>query len=161
METIRLRPLRESDSEALFRIMADPRSREQAAFVHADGTDRREFDRWWRRIVDSPRVRDRAIVTIGEGDDGLLGTIAAFDIEGDREVTYWVVESWRGKGVASAALTLLLEEESERPLFARVAADNAASRRVLGRVGFLLIDVERSYAPGRNAEIDECVFRLD
>jgi len=162
MEAITLRPLRAEDADAVFRMMADPASREQAAFVHADPHDRVAFDAWWRRIVDNPGVRDRAIVsTSGGGDREFAGTIAAFDIEGDREVSFWVTTAGRGRGIAHAALELLLAEEGERPLHARAAADNVASRSVLERAGFVQVGTERSFAEGRGAEIDEAIYRLD
>jgi len=162
MESITLRPLRAEDADAVFRMMADPASREQAAFVHTDAHDRGAFDAWWRRLVDNPRVRDRAIVSTLEGGEGeLAGTIAAFDIEGDREVSFWVTTAVRGRGIAHAALTLLLAEEGERPLHARAAADNVASRRVLERTGFTQAGTQHSFAEGRGAEIDESIYRLD
>ena len=65
-----------------------------------------------------------------------------------------------GRGIATRALTLLLAEVPARPVFARAAADNEASLRVLAKAGFA-VGTERSYAPARGAEIDETVLRLD
>jgi len=161
MTSLSLRPLHAGDADAVFEMMADPHSRHQAAFVHADPHDRAAFDAWWKRIVDDPRVRDRAIVRHTESGDELVGTIAAFDIEGDREVSFWVTTAMRGRGVATEALALLLDEEPERPLHARATADNVASRRVLESLGFRVVAAERSFAEGRGHEIDEVVYRLD
>jgi RimJ/RimL family protein N-acetyltransferase len=74
-----------------------------------------------------------------------------FDIQRDR---------W-GQGIASAALAELLREVTVRPLFARAAADNAGSARVLVRNGFTRVAEETSYAEARRAEITEHVHRLD
>jgi len=51
--------------------------------------------------------------------------------------------------------------ESSRPLDARVAFDNVASRRVLEKCGFRVIATERNIAEARSAEIEELVLRLD
>ena len=162
MISIALRPLRDEDADLVFAMMADPHARNQAAFVHADPHDRAGFDDWWNRIRENPRTRDRAITRVHNGDAGeLLGTISAFDIDGDREVSFWLLARHTGHGIASAALALLLDDEHERPLHARAAADNLASRRVLDRAGFALVGRETSYAEGRSAEIEEVVYRLD
>jgi RimJ/RimL family protein N-acetyltransferase len=49
----------------------------------------------------------------------------------EREVTYWIGRSYWGKGIATDALTAFLAVDRSRPLHARVASDNVASRRVL------------------------------
>ena len=62
--------------------------------------------------------------------------IASFVLEGDTEVTYWIRRDRWGRGIATAALAELLRQVTVRPLFARIAADNAGSARVLLRNGF-------------------------
>ena len=94
-------------------------------------------------------------------DNLFAGTIASFVIEGDTEVTYWMDRPVWGRGVATRALQLLLEEVEVRPIHARVAADNAASLRVLEKVGFDLVGIERSFAPGRGCVIEEVILRKD
>ncbi|CAM5241416.1 hypothetical protein SHIRM173S_09754 [Streptomyces hirsutus] len=47
---------------------------------------------------------------------------------------------------------------TERPLHARVAADNAGSLRVLEKCGFRVVARETGYAPARGAETDELVL---
>lgn len=42
----------------------------------------------------------------------------------------------------------------------RAASDNAASPRVLVKAGFTVVGTETSYAPARQAEIEETVLRL-
>jgi RimJ/RimL family protein N-acetyltransferase len=80
---------------------------------------------------------------------------------GDTEVTYWIDRALWGRGIAGQALRLLLDEVRVRPLYARVAADNAGSLRVLARAGFGVIGEEVSYASARGTEIVEKVLRLD
>ena len=74
---------------------------------------------------------------------------------------YWIGRSYWGKGIATDALTAFLAVDRSRPLNARVASDNVASRRVLEKCGFRVIATERNVAEGRSAEIEELVLRLD
>ena len=50
--------------------------------------------------------------------------------------------------------------ELSRPLTARVASDNVASRRVLEKCGFLVVATDHGFAQARSAEIEEYVLRL-
>jgi RimJ/RimL family protein N-acetyltransferase len=95
-------------------------------------------------------------------DDDLVGSIAAFVLDGRTEVTYWIVDraAW-GRGIASRALELLLDLVPLRPLYARVASDNAGSLRVLQKSGFKVIGTENSFAPGRKRNIEETILRKD
>jgi RimJ/RimL family protein N-acetyltransferase len=65
-----------------------------------------------------------------------------------------------GRGIASRALALFLEQVPVRPLHARAASDNAGSLRVLQKAGFEIIGTEQSFAPARNTEIGETLLRL-
>jgi len=80
---------------------------------------------------------------------------------GSREVTYWIDRAYWGRGIATAALRALLAAAPERPLYARAAADNAGSLRVLEKCGFRVSGHDRGYANARGAEIDEVVLTLD
>jgi hypothetical protein len=51
--------------------------------------------------------------------------------------------------------------DRSRPLHARVASDNVASRRVLEKCGFRVVATERNVAEARSAEIEALVLRLD
>jgi RimJ/RimL family protein N-acetyltransferase len=48
-----------------------------------------------------------------------------------------------------------------RPLHARAASDNVGSLRVLQKCGFQPIGTEKSFAAGRNEDIEETILRLD
>lgn len=62
----------------------------------------------------------------------------------------------QGVGVA-----MFLESVRVRPVFARVASDNAGSLKVLQKAGFAITGTEISFANGRNAEIEETILRLE
>lgn len=151
-----LRPFDDDDADAVFEMMRDPDAVAQAAFTADDPSDREAFDAWLERH----RTDDRVTMLVVTEDGGFAGTAAAFTVDGDREVTYWIARHAQGRGVASAALRMLVMREAERPLYARVAADNAASIAVLRGNGFSEIRRERSFAPARGAAIDEVVFAL-
>jgi RimJ/RimL family protein N-acetyltransferase len=70
-----------------------------------------------------------------EIDGRVVGHIASFDLEGHREVTYWIGREDWGRGIATRALQEFLQLEASRPLYAGAASDNAASIRVLTKCG--------------------------
>ena len=152
-----LREVRDEDVPLLFEQWADPVAVHMAAFTAPDHMDRDAFERRWSRLRADERVLARVIVV----DDDVVGTIGSWGDSGEREVTYWIGRSYWGKGIATAALTAFLAVDRSRPLHARVASDNVASRRVLEKCGFRVVARERSVAEARSAEIEELVLRLD
>jgi RimJ/RimL family protein N-acetyltransferase len=153
---VSLRPVEEADFDTLFEFMRDPESVRMAAFTAKDPDDRAAFDAHLRKNLARTDVTNRVIV----GDGQVVGTVAAFVIEGDTEITYWVDRAVWGQGVASRAVELLLREVTVRPLYGRAASDNAGSLRVLTKAGFEVIGTDVGYAQARNAEIEETILRL-
>jgi len=115
-----LRPVEVSDFDAIFEQMRDPESVCMAAFTAEDPNDRAAFNAHMAKITSSSQNRLRAIIC----DSRLAGTIGSYISEGVTEVTYWIDRTYWGKGIATRALGLLLEEISLRPIRARVASDN-------------------------------------
>jgi len=156
MPSVELRQVNVSDLDAIFEQMRDPASVRMAAFTAEDPDDRTAFDSHMAKVMESRDTTNRAIVY----DDQFVGTIASFVSEGATEVTYWIDRSHWGKGIASRALALLIDEIAVRPLHARVASDNIGSLRVLQKNGFRVIGTETSYAPARGTEIEETLLEL-
>lgn len=154
MLTIALRMITDTDLDAIFEFIRDPDSVHMAAFTAEDPDDRTAFDSHMAKVMGSPEITNRAVTS----DDRLVGTIAAFPLEGVMEVTYWIDRSFWGRGVASRALELLLHEVPVRPIRPRVASDNIGSLRVLHKVGFKAIGTEVSYAAARGAAIEETIL---
>jgi RimJ/RimL family protein N-acetyltransferase len=154
---IALRNLVDGDLDALFDWERDPRAVQMAAFTRADPLDRGEFDAHYERVRSDPANTLLAI----EDDGELVGTVASFTMEGERNVSYWIAPSRWGQGVASRALRAFLAMEPTRPLYGRVAEHNAASAKVLARAGFVQVGSEVSFAPGVGAELVEHIYRLD
>jgi RimJ/RimL family protein N-acetyltransferase len=153
---VTLRPIDDSDLDALFDQMRDPESVQMAAFTARDPNDREAFDTHMSKVRTSPDVTMRAVIRGGR----LVGSIASFVMDGDTEITYWIDRSVWGQGVAGQALALLLDTVPVRPLSARAASDNVGSLRVLQRAGFTIIGTEVSYANARHTEIEETILRL-
>jgi RimJ/RimL family protein N-acetyltransferase len=150
-----LREVRDEDLPLLFEQWADPVAVHMAAFTAPDHMDGDAFERRWSRLRADETVLTRVIVV----DDEVAGTIGSWGDFGEREVTYWIGRSYWGKGIATDALNAFLAVERSRPLHARVASDNVASR--LEKCGFGVIATERNVAEARSAEIEELVLRLD
>lgn len=157
MDNVDLRPVVEADLAALFEHQRDEVACRMAAFTVANPQDRAAFDAKWARLLRDPAVTNRTIRVGGV----VVGSIASFTREGDREITYWIAREHWGRGFATAALARFLDEERTRPLFARVAKDNVGSTRVLTKCGFAIVGADRGFANARGCEIDELILRLD
>ncbi len=154
--TVSLRPIEPTDLDVFFGHMQDAEAVWMAAFTPEDPSDRAAFDEHWNRIVSDEGVTTRAIVRNGS----VVGHIASFEVFGDREITYWIGREVWGRGVATEALRQFLDIEITRPLFARAAADNPGSIRVLEKCGFGRFGDDRGFANARGEEIDEIVMQL-
>jgi RimJ/RimL family protein N-acetyltransferase len=99
------------------------------------------------------------LVQVVEGE--VAGTIGSWGDPHEREITYWIGRSYWGKGIATCALGAFLTVDRTRPLHARTAYDNVASRRVLEKCGFRVVGTERGFAEARSREIEEIVLRLE
>lgn len=85
---------------------------------------------------------------------------ASFTLDGERELTYWIDPSRWGQGIASEAVQTFLRRETQRPLFARAAAHNVGSCKVLLRNGFTKIGEGTGWAAGLGRDVLEHVYRL-
>ncbi|MGW6736646.1 GNAT family N-acetyltransferase [Streptomyces sp. NPDC055013] len=153
---VELREVHDSDLPVFYRQLNDPEALRMAAFTPKDPEDWDAFDARWRRIRSSGDVM-RTILADGD----VVGSAAVYGEPGEREVTYWVDRAYWGRGVATAALRGLLAEVPERPLYARAAADNEGSLRVLHKCGFRVTAYARGFANARGEEIDEVVLHLE
>lgn len=137
MTSVVLRPVRDGDADRLFAFQADPVAAAMADFA---SRDRDEFDAHLARVLADP---DNVYLVV-EVDGEAVGNVASFLREGEREVGYWIDRANWGRGIASAAVALLLERDPTRPLHAGVAPHNIGSQRVLERCGFVPDGVDES-----------------
>jgi RimJ/RimL family protein N-acetyltransferase len=145
-----LRRAEPDDIAVFFEQQADPAAAAVAAFP---SRERVAHDEPWARILGDSSCVARAIVLL---DGQIVGNIGSFDIEGERHVVYWIGREHWGQGHATRALTELVTEFPERPLYAHVAEHNTASMRVLAKCGFVVV----GEAQERGDPVKEIVLRL-
>ena len=135
-----LRDVEDGDLSVLFEHWTDRDAIRMAAFTSTNPDDRADFDRRWERLRSDSSTTNSVV----EIDGRVVGHIASFDLDGQREVTYWIGREDWGRGIATRALQEFLQLEATRPLYAHAASDNAASIRVLTKFGFLIVGEGRA-----------------
>ncbi|QKV91850.1 GNAT family N-acetyltransferase [Streptomyces sp. NA02950] len=154
--TVQLRKVTREDLPVFFDYHRDAEAVRMAAFTAEDPGDREAFDAQWERILGNDAVVKRTVLYDGR----VAGNVMSFEQFGEPSVGYWIGREHWGKGVATRALAAFLELVPDRPLYARVAKDNAGSIRVLEKCGFTVTGEERGYATARGTHIDELVLVL-
>ena len=153
---VTLRHIRGTDIEAFFQMERDPEANWMAAFTAKDPSDRVLFDARWSLLLEDEHVTARTVCV-----DGLIaGSVMTYIEDGETEITYWIAREYWGAGVASAALSLFLDEVTDRPLNARTAKDNVGSLTVLRRRGFEIVGENEDFANGRGEMTEEFLLRL-
>ena len=134
MAKILLHPVIASDIPILFNQQLD---RDAIAMSAYPAKDKGEFMRHWEGILKNKAIIARTIVY----KDKIAGHIICWK-EGkyEQQVGYWIGKPFWGRGIASATLAEFLQEVKVRPLYAYVANHNPASKRVLEKNGFTLLD---------------------
>lgn len=155
--SVTIREVESSDLETFYHHQLDPEAILMAAFVGKNREDRAVFDAHWHKILRSPQNTNRTIVADGQ----VVGYVACFPDGGHLEVTYWLGREFWGKGLATEALKQMLHLVPDRPIFARAAADNIGSLKVLEKCGFKIIGTDKGFANGRGEETKEYILRLD
>jgi len=156
-ESITLREVESSDLETFYEHQLDPEAIRMAAFVRKDRKDKVAFDAHWKKILNSPQNTNRTILAKGQ----VAGHIACYPNGEHMEVTYWLGREFWGRGLATQALTRMLQLVVARPIFARAATDNIGSIKVLQKCGFKIIGKDKGFANGRGEETEEYILRLD
>jgi RimJ/RimL family protein N-acetyltransferase len=145
-----------SDVEIFYAQQCDAAGIRMAAFVAKDPLEWEAFRARWQRILADRSMLARTIVC----DDQVAGTIAKFERNGEPEVTYWLGKEFWSRGIATEALRQLLTIVKVRPLYGRAVSDNAGSRRVLEKCGFVQCGCEVEFAAARDEQVEEIVFVL-
>ncbi len=130
MAELALRETIDADLGTLFEFQADPEASAMAAFPSRDLP---AFLEHQAKIKADPSAITRTIVAGG----GVVGSIGSWEVEGERDVGFWIGRDHWGNGYATAALRALLDIDLHRPLHAHVADHNVGSRRVLEKCGFV------------------------
>ena len=134
MNRILLRPVLESDLPIFYLHQADEEAARIADFPISRGGG--IFTPTGTRSWQNPANILRTVLWEGQ----VAGNMVSFIMEGKREVGYWLGREYWGKGIASAALKLFLQEVTKRPLYGVTAKSNPGSARVLEKCGFELLE---------------------
>jgi len=145
-----LRDVTTDDIAIFYEHQVDPEATRMAAFP---AREREAFTTYWTKILRAESVTTKTIVFDGE----VAGNIVSFEMDGQREVGYWIGKPYWGKGVATHTLAAFLGIVTARPLYAHVAKHNIGTLRVLEKCAFMICGEER--IPGE--EVEEFILRLD
>ena len=151
---VRLRSVDERDLVVFFDHQADPQAVEMAAFP---ARDKDQFAAHWARVRADDSLVARTIVVGGL----VAGNIGSWQQDGQQLLGYWVGREWWGRGVATQAVALLVDELAIRPLYAHVARHNVGSIRVLEKCGFRRDRAQEATAPAPDDGIEELIYVLD
>jgi len=144
------------DLPIFFEQQMDSAANYMAAFTAKDPADRNAFTAHWSRLLGDETVIKKTILF--EGD--VAGQVLSFERFGKREVCYWIGRQYWGKGIATQALSELLDHLKTRPLYARAAKDNIASIRVLEKCGFTISGHDKGFADARGEDVEEVILKL-
>lgn len=158
MTEVRIRDVEDSDYAVFFALRSDGAAARMAAFGIQD-PDAASFAARWKKACDTGEANHKAI-TLGDGAEEVVGFVATFLLEGKLQVAYWIARPHWGCGIASAALTQLLQQVKTRPLYASAAKDNVGSIRVLEKCGFKAFASARAFAEARGELIEEVFLEL-
>lgn len=157
MVDVKIRDVHKEDIKKLFDQQRDPEANRMAAFVMENPNDWEQFRAHWDKIMENETITKK---TITVGDD-IAGNVMSFELFGKPSVSYWIERSYWGKGIATNALKLLLDEVTTRPLYARAAKDNVGSLKVLQKCGFKIIGEDKGFSNARKEEVEEFILNLE
>jgi RimJ/RimL family protein N-acetyltransferase len=118
--SICLRDVVASDLPSLYQQQLDPEANRMAV-VNPRGLE--AFNAHWMKIRSDTSIVAKAILV----HNSVVGHVSCFKMDGQDSVGYWIAKEHWGRGIATMALALLLEQVAIRPLHARVARHNVAS----------------------------------
>jgi RimJ/RimL family protein N-acetyltransferase len=151
---VRLRSVEDRDLDVFFDHQADPQAAEMAAFPSRNKDQVAEH---WAKL----RADDAKVVRTIVADGMVAGNIGSWQDNGQQLLGYWVGREFWGRGVATQALALFVDEVSIRPLYAHVAVHNVGSIRVLDKCGFWRDRLQEAKAPAPDDGIEEFIFVLN
>lgn len=151
---VALRSVEDRDLEVFFVHQADPQAVEMAAFP---ARDEDQFAAHWAKVRADDALVARTIVA----DGTVAGNIGSWPDDGQQLIGYWVGREWWGRGVATQALALFVDDVSIRPLYAHVAAHNVGSIRVLEKCGFRRDRALEAEEAAPDDGVEEFIFVLD
>jgi RimJ/RimL family protein N-acetyltransferase len=164
-ELVRLRPLADTDADALVKACADPLIPKFTYWPNAlskeDARERVHHAEEWRTA--GTRLELAVADTASDALIGFIGLAPAWQ-ERRASVFYWTAPWARERGVARRALKLLVhwafDELSIERLELEADADNIASQRVAEAVGFERERVLRAHRLRADGRCDSIIYSL-
>jgi RimJ/RimL family protein N-acetyltransferase len=153
IEDVLLRAILPGDLPLMYEMQADPESNRIAVTFPRN---REVFDHHWATALKDAKNLARAVIA----GHAFVGYISCLPQDGADHVGYLIDRAYWGRGLATRALHLLLEEVVQRPLVATVATSNLASLRVLRKCGFVVEKTRQSLASERYPACEETVLVL-
>jgi RimJ/RimL family protein N-acetyltransferase len=129
-DEVRLRDVQEADLEVFFEQEQDPEATRRSQFPPRDRE--RFMTHWTTRVLGDPTVLVQTVTVNGDP----AGNVVSWWDEDRRFVGYWFGRPRWGRGIGTRAVTLFLQRERTRPLYADPWTGNTGSVRLLERCGF-------------------------
>jgi RimJ/RimL family protein N-acetyltransferase len=95
-------------------------------------------DRWEQILADPDGSATGVTPRVVCADGVVVGSINISPDQGVDSIGYWIAREHWGRGIATAAVALMLREFTRRPLMATAAGHNRPSIRVLEKSGFVI-----------------------
>jgi RimJ/RimL family protein N-acetyltransferase len=128
-EDVYLRDVEDGDLALFFAHQMDREATQMAAFPAREWE---AFMTHWGMIRADQSVVTQTVVVNGQ----VAGNLVSWNQDGHHEIGYWIGRDYWGRGIATEALALFIDQVKARPLQAYVAVHNIGSMRVLEKCGF-------------------------
>lgn len=152
-----LRDVTESDLKLFHRFEQEGEEGEMVSSAPLAYDDAKPY-RWdWHAMFYGSGVLRKSIIYQGQ----VAGYMLYFDQFGEQEVGYRLGRDFWGRGIATQALRLFLQEVTVRPIYGRAVQHNLASIRVMEKCGFRRCGLGRAYGQVNGREVNEVFLRLD
>ena len=132
-DDVRLRNVEEADLELFLEHEHDPETVRRSKFAPRERE--RFMTHWKTKVLGDPTVLVQTVTVNGEA----AGNVVSWTDEGRRFIGYVFGRAHWGRGIGTGALTLFLQQEKTRPLYADPFTGNTGSVRLLEKSGFVRI----------------------
>ncbi|WP_285706800.1 GNAT family N-acetyltransferase [Microtetraspora sp. NBRC 16547] len=129
-DDVRLRDVEDADLELFFEQEHDPETVRRSRFTPRD---REVFmTHWATKVLGDSTILVQTVTVDGEP----AGNVVSWWEQDRRFIGYGFGRRFWGRGIGTKALTLFLEREQSRPLYADPFTGNTGSVRLLEKCGF-------------------------
>jgi len=166
-EVVVLRPLRAADAAAYARAFREDEGMGRLLGVERDPTEAEVTGRVESAAERARTGRGAALVVCTQEDDSLLGEVMLHTFAWKHrrcEIGFWIAPSARGRGLARDGIARTLRWAFEDLAIERMematTPENAPTRGIATRLGFVQEGVQRKRNLERGARVDMVLFGL-